>query len=182
MGSADWAAHVLRDVLQHLQPSERLRHVRRASFFARFFARFFAWLTPVDRTCQGALNGRRGGFQGIDRIISMPGRAQYRNSGNMKELVKPLKTYKGYEIHPLIYPRGARDGGAAVRAADTGYEASVRIRRAPPAGEEATGESRVFRIEQTGSFENGGQARRACLLHAEKLIDGQIDGQTVADL
>lgn len=48
----------------------------------------------------------------------------------MKELVKPLKTYKGYEIHPLIYPRGARDGGAAVRAADTGYEASVRIRRA----------------------------------------------------
>ncbi len=100
----------------------------------------------------------------------------------MKELVKPLKTYKGYEIHPLIYPRGARDGGAAVRAADTGYEASVRIRRAPPAGEEATGESRVFRIEQTGSFENGGQARRACLLHAEKLIDGQIDGQTVADL
>jgi hypothetical protein len=126
--------------------------------------------------------GRRCDFQGIGRFIPVPGRAQYRNSGNMKELVKPLKTYKGYEIHPLIYPRGARDGGAAVRAADTGYEASVRIRRAPPAGEEATGESRVFRIEQTGSFENGGQARRACLLHAEKLIDGQIDGQTVADL
>jgi hypothetical protein len=99
----------------------------------------------------------------------------------MKELVKPLKTYKGYEIHPLIYPRGARQG-AAVRAADTGYEASVRICRAPPAGEEVTGESRVFRIEQDGSFENGGQARRACLLHAEKLIDGQIDGQSVADL
>jgi len=98
----------------------------------------------------------------------------------MKETV-PVKTYKGYEIHPLIYPRGARDG-VSVRAADAGYEASVKIRRAVPVGEEATGESRVFRIEQTASFENGGQARRACMLHAEKLIDGQIDGQTVADL
>src|ERR1700682_3861668 len=100
----------------------------------------------------------------------------------MKELVKPLKTYKGYEIHLLIYPRGGRAGGAAHRAAHTAYESSLRIRRAPPAGEEATGESRVFRMAQTGSFENGGQARRACLLHAEKLIHGQIDGQTVADL
>src|SRR5471032_8593 len=182
MGSADWAAHVLpRRSSTPTAQRAAAPSVRRASLLL-VFARFFAWLTPVDRTCQGALNGRRRGFQGIDRIMSTPKRAQYRNSGNMKELVKPLKTYKGYEIHPLIYPRGARDGGAAVRAADTGYEASVRIRRAPPAGEEATGESRVFRIEQTGSFENGGQARRACLLHAEKLIDGQIDGQTVADL
>ena len=96
----------------------------------------------------------------------------------MKETVK---TYKGYEIHPLIYPRGARDG-VSVRAADAGYEASVRIRRAVAEGEEATGEARVFRLAQPAPFENGGQARRACLQHAEKLIDGQIDGQTVADL
>ena len=89
----------------------------------------------------------------------------------MKETVK---TYKGYEIHPLIYPRGARDG-IAVRAADAGYEASVRIRRAVPEGEEAKGDSRVFRVTQPGAFENGGQARRACMQHAEKLIDGQID-------
>ena len=58
-----------------------------------------------------------------------------------------VKTYKGYEIHPLIYPRGARDG-VAVRAADAGYEASVRIRRAVPEGEEAAGDSRVFRVTQ----------------------------------
>jgi hypothetical protein len=99
----------------------------------------------------------------------------------MKELVKSFKTYKGYEIHPLIYPRGAREG-KSVRAADTGYEASVRIRRAVPEGEEAQGEFRVFRVAQPSPFENGGQARRACMDHGEKLIDGQIDGQTVADL
>ncbi len=33
----------------------------------------------------------------------------------MKETVKSFKTYKGYEIHPLIYPRGAGNG-VAVRA------------------------------------------------------------------
>src|ERR1700692_3013722 len=97
----------------------------------------------------------------------------------MKELGKPLKTYKDYESDAVIYPRGARDGGAAVRAADTGNEASVRIRRAPPAGEEATGESRVFRIAQTGSFENGGRAPRAWLLDGEKVIDGPDDGPDV---
>jgi|ERR1700677_2116389 hypothetical protein len=109
-------------------------------------------------------------------------RPNYRNSGNMTGNMKEsVKTYKGYEIYPLIYPRGARDG-VAVRAADAGYEASVRIRRAAPEGEQATGEFRVFRLGHTASFENGGQARRACMLHAEKLIDGQIEGQTVADL
>jgi hypothetical protein len=108
-------------------------------------------------------------------------RAQHRTSGNMKETVKSFKTYKGYEIHPLIYPRGAGNG-VAVRAADNGYEASVRIRRAVAEGEESTGEFRVFRLSQPAPFENGGQARRACMQHGEQLIDGQIDGQTVADL
>jgi hypothetical protein len=110
--------------------------------------------------------------------MCVPGASATQDKGNMKDTIK---TYKGYEIHPLIYPRGARDG-VAVRAADAGYEASVRIRRAVPEGEEATGDSRVFRVTEPRAFENGGQARRACLTHAEKLIDGEIDGQTVADL
>lgn len=39
-----------------------------------------------------------------------------------------VKTYKGYEIHPLVYPRRPADGQTS-RNPDAGYDASVRICR-----------------------------------------------------
>ena len=39
-----------------------------------------------------------------------------------------VKTYKGYEIHPLVYPRRPTNGQTS-RNADAGYDASVRICR-----------------------------------------------------
>jgi hypothetical protein len=88
-----------------------------------------------------------------------------------------VKTYKGYEIHPLVYPR--RPSGVTSRHADAGYDASVRICRV---GANAAADGRVFRLPYLWPFEGTGKARIACMAHAELLIDGRVDGQSVADL
>ncbi|MEQ5842492.1 hypothetical protein BWP39_23310 [Paraburkholderia acidicola] len=93
-------------------------------------------------------------------------------------MTQAVKTYKGYEIHPLIYPRRPADGQPS-RRPDAGYEASVRICRV---GANPAADGRVFRLPYLWPFEASGKARLACMAHAEQLIDGRVDGQSVADL
>jgi hypothetical protein len=105
-----------------------------------------------------------------------------RNAGHVIQdtffMNSAVKTYKGYEIHPLVYPRRPttaqtnRDPGA-------GYDASVRICRV---GANPAAEGRVFRLQYLFPFDGTGKARIACMAHAERLIDGQVNGQSVADL
>jgi hypothetical protein len=57
-----------------------------------------------------------------------------------------VKTYKGYEIHPLVYPRRPADGTTS-RNPDAGYEASVRICRV---GANPAADGRVFRCRICG--------------------------------
>jgi hypothetical protein len=40
----------------------------------------------------------------------------------------------------------------------------------------------VFRLQYLFPFDGTGKARIACMAHAEQLIDGRVDGQSVADL
>lgn len=90
-----------------------------------------------------------------------------------------IKTYKGYEIHPLIYPRRTANGVAHRNSIDSGYDASVRICRV---GANAAADGRVFRLSYFRPFEGAGKARIACMEHAAQVIDGRVDGQTVSDL
>jgi hypothetical protein len=93
-------------------------------------------------------------------------------------MTQAVKTYKGFEIHPLVYPH--RSGNSQTsRNPDAGYEASVRICRV---GADAAAQGRVFRLPRMWPFEGAGEARLACMAHAEQLIDGQVDGRSVADL
>ncbi len=94
-------------------------------------------------------------------------------------MTQAVKTYKGFEIHPIIYPRRAAGDAANRRSFDVDYEASVRICRV---GANPAADGRVFRLPQLSPFEGTGKARLACMAHAEQLIDGRIDGQSVADL
>jgi hypothetical protein len=87
-----------------------------------------------------------------------------------------VKIYKGFEIHPLVYPSRP---AASARHALTGYEASVRICRI---GANPAADGRVFRLPYMWPFEAAGKARIACMAHAEQLIDGRVDGQSVDDL
>jgi hypothetical protein len=88
-----------------------------------------------------------------------------------------VKTYKGFEIHPLVYPR--RPAGAPTGRDEAGFDASVRICRV---GANPAQDGRVFRLRYLFPFDGMGKARIACMAHAEKLIDGHVDGQSVADL
>ncbi|MDE1181600.1 hypothetical protein [Paraburkholderia sp.] len=93
-------------------------------------------------------------------------------------MIPVVKTYKGFEIHPLVYPRRPADGTTG-RNADAGYDASVRICRV---GANPAADGRVFRLQYFLPFDGTGKARIACMAHAEQLIDGRVEGQSVADL
>lgn len=93
-------------------------------------------------------------------------------------MTSAVKTYKGFEIHPLVYPRRP-PGALPTRNADAGYDASVRICRV---GANPAADGRVFRLQYLFPFDGMGKARIACMVHAEQLIDGRVDGQSVADL
>ena len=90
-----------------------------------------------------------------------------------------VKTYKGYEIHPLIYPRRTASGVPHRNSIDSVYDASVRICRV---GANPAADGRVFRLVAFRPFEGPGKARIACLEHAAQVIDGRVEGQTVSDL
>ncbi|WJF92131.1 hypothetical protein QS306_15350 [Paraburkholderia bonniea] len=85
-----------------------------------------------------------------------------------------VRIYKDFEIHPLVYPHRPA-GGQTGRNPRAGYDASVRICRAGTNGE-------VYRLPRLAPFEQTGEARLACISHAEQVIDGQVSGQSVKGL
>lgn len=90
-----------------------------------------------------------------------------------------VRTYRGLEIYPLVYPHNPRRAGGSYDY-DGGFDAAVRICRRGT--DDTLTVSRVFRIPKGLPFGQAGEARKASGKYAEQLIDGQIDGQSLGDL
>ena len=93
-----------------------------------------------------------------------------------------VRTYRGLEIYPLVYPHIPR-GATGSYDYDAGFDAAVRICRRGT--NDTLTASRVFRVPHRAPFGEAGEARKARKAssnYAERLIDGQVDGQTVRDL
>jgi hypothetical protein len=90
-----------------------------------------------------------------------------------------VRTYRGLEIYPLVYPRIPR-GAVGSYDYGAGFDAAVRICRRGT--NDTLTASRVFRIPHRAPFGEAGEARKASSDYAERLIDGQVDGQSVRDL
>lgn len=84
-------------------------------------------------------------------------------------------TYKGFELYPLVF---ARMDGQSRRA--EGYDVAVRICR-PGVGPGAPG-SRVFRLQLEKAISDFGMARSAAWQRGRDIIDGRVNGESVADL
>jgi hypothetical protein len=85
--------------------------------------------------------------------------------------------YKGFELYPLVFARGFKRFDAHSKYAE-GYDIAVRICRAGPG---ANG-SRVFRLDLADSVPDFGVARRAAYQRGRDIIDGKVDGASIADL
>lgn len=81
--------------------------------------------------------------------------------------------YKGFEVHALVFRRKT---DAQARRTE-GYDAAVRLCRAGSASD-----SRVFKLDREATFADFGIAKRTATQYAEDIIDGKIDGSSVADL
>lgn len=90
-----------------------------------------------------------------------------------------IRSYRGLEIYPLVYPRKAR-GKFGSYDYDAGFDASVKICRRDD--NDALSAGLVFRVPQLVPFGAAGEARRACATYAEQIIDGRIAGQSVSEL
>jgi hypothetical protein len=91
----------------------------------------------------------------------------------------PLFLYKGFELHPLVFERTFSRFDRHSRYAE-GYDVAVRICRPDTAG--VVGASRVFRLERQHAFSDFGIARRAACQQGEDIVDGKVDGASVADM
>lgn len=90
-----------------------------------------------------------------------------------------IRTYRGFEIYPLVYPRTPRGAvGSYVYA--SGFDAAVRICRRGT--NETLTASRVFRVPHGLSFDEAGDAHDASSEYAQRLIDGQVHGLSLRDL
>lgn len=87
--------------------------------------------------------------------------------------------YKGFEIHPLIFARTFSHFDRHSRYAE-GYDVAVRISR--PHTADGVGASRVFRLQREHAFSDFGMARRAACQQGEDIVDGKVDGASVADM
>jgi hypothetical protein len=77
------------------------------------------------------------------------------------------RLYRGLEIHPLVFLRHRPSLGSAHNR-EKGFDAAVRIQE--PAGQPRESRSRVFKLA-TDTYQCAGDARRACMVHAEQMID-----------
>jgi hypothetical protein len=94
-------------------------------------------------------------------------------------MIETIRQYRGLEIHPLVYPRSPhREDGS--HNYESGFDASVQICRRG-ADNTITG-TRVFRVSGDVPFPAAGEARLASARFAERLIDGEIEGQSIDDL
>ncbi|MGF6595720.1 hypothetical protein P3T23_000427 [Paraburkholderia sp. GAS448] len=91
----------------------------------------------------------------------------------------PIRSYRGLEIYPLVYPHQPR-GDDGSRHYDNGFDAAVRICRR--GDNDTLTASRVFRVSSPVPFRAAGEARRASASYAERVIDGQIAGQSIVGL
>jgi hypothetical protein len=90
-----------------------------------------------------------------------------------------LLLYKGYELHPLVFPRTFSRFDGHSRYAE-GYDIAVRICR--PSAIASSAASRVFRLNQPHVFSDFGVARRAARQQGQDIIDGKVDGASVVDM
>ena len=91
-----------------------------------------------------------------------------------------VRTYRGLEIYPLVYSRIARGAVGSYDYDGASFDAAVRICRRGT--DDTLTASRVFRVPHRAPFGEAGEARKASSDYAERLIDGQVDGQSVRDL
>jgi len=82
--------------------------------------------------------------------------------------------YKGFSVQALIYKYVPRTGRARERL----YDVSVRIGRKG----ESTIASPVFKFPLTEPFMNLGDARRAGVAYAHKIINGDVPGSSLEAL
>jgi hypothetical protein len=87
--------------------------------------------------------------------------------------------YKGFELYPLVFSRTFVRFDAHSRYAE-GYEVAVRVCR--PGAASGTAGSRTFRLPLTDALADFGVARRAACQRGMDIIDGKVDGASVADL
>ncbi len=107
-----------------------------------------------------------GSFQALTRAVR--GRAIPGLCAATPETFMSMHLYRGFEIHPLIYPRLASVDGRAHNY-EAGFDAAVRI--CFPRTDATASASRVFKLDNAQAFDSAGDARRASLRHAEYLID-----------
>ncbi|MBC8746317.1 hypothetical protein OKW43_000808 [Paraburkholderia sp. WC7.3g] len=91
----------------------------------------------------------------------------------------PFFLYKGYELHPLVFPRTFSRFDGHSRYAE-GYEIAVRICR--PAATAIPTASRVFRLNLAHTFSDFGTARRAARQQGKDIVDGKVSGASVIDI
>jgi hypothetical protein len=92
---------------------------------------------------------------------------------------QPFLLYKGYELHPLVFPRTFSRFDGHSRYAE-GYDIAVRICR--PAAIANPTASRVFRLNQPHAFSDFGTARRAARQQGKDIVDGKVSGASVIDI
>jgi hypothetical protein len=90
-----------------------------------------------------------------------------------------VRSYRGLEIYPLVYPHQPRSADGA-RHYDAGFDAAVKICRRGTDNTLST--SRVFRVTVGSPFSTTGDARIASASHAERVIDGMVAGQSIVGL
>jgi hypothetical protein len=90
----------------------------------------------------------------------------------------PTAKYKGFDLYPLVYKIEPAQAWPRVKS-DRTFKASVLICRD---GEAPGGErSKVFRLE-AAPWENVGTARRGAVRFGEDIINGLVEGESVAAL
>ena len=90
-----------------------------------------------------------------------------------------IRSYRGLEIYPLVYPHQPK-GLDGIRHDDAGFDAAVRICRR--GSDDTLTSSRVFHVPSGSPFGASGDARLAGASYAERVIDGMVAGQSVAGL
>jgi len=90
-----------------------------------------------------------------------------------------IRSYRGLEIYPLVYPHQPRSADGTHHY-DEGFDAAVKICRRGT--DDTVTTSRVFRVPSRSPFGTAGAARMASTSHAERVIDGTIAGQSIVGL
>jgi hypothetical protein len=78
-----------------------------------------------------------------------------------------FRLYRGLEIYSLVFPRHPTLSGRGHNYED-GFDAAVRIKE--PEVQEGPSRSCVLKLPQS-AYQSAGDARRACMAYAERVID-----------